>query len=108
MEIMLGGITLLGIHTYLSFSLLADDKKQASQPLAGDTCSGAPDLTQCHASGRDSRAVPGMERLVHLGGVVNGYRCDGKGQESLGSFDAATVFAAAKMGDGSNVPAAIC
>lgn len=29
--------------------------------------SGAPDLTQCHASGRDSRAVPGMERLVHLG-----------------------------------------
>ncbi|GKR21196.1 hypothetical protein KAM483_40390 [Aeromonas caviae] len=50
-----------------------------------------------------------MERLVHLGeGVANGYRCDGKGQESLGSFDAATVIAAAKMGDGSNVLAVIC
>ncbi|MFQ2557757.1 hypothetical protein ACK3YX_09550, partial [Aeromonas caviae] len=35
------------------------------------------------------------------------YRCDGKGQESLGSFDAATVIAAAKMGDWSNVLAVI-
>ena len=49
-----------------------------------------------------------MERLVQLGGGANGYRCDGKGQESLGSFDAATVIAAAKMGDGSNVLAVIC
>ena len=40
-------------------------------------------------------------------GVANVYRCDGKGLESRGSFDAATVIAAAKMGDGSNVLAVI-
>jgi len=31
---MLGGITPLGIHTYLSFSLLADDEK-TSLPASG-------------------------------------------------------------------------
>lgn len=51
---------------------------------------------------------PAWKGLSTLGGVANGYRCDGKGQESLGSFDAATVIAAAKMGDGSNVLAVIC
>ena len=34
MQIMLGGITLLGIHIYLSFSLPADDKK-TSFPTSG-------------------------------------------------------------------------
>jgi len=34
MEIMLGGITPLGVHTYLSFSLLANDKK-TSLPATG-------------------------------------------------------------------------